>query len=77
MSVRRMPLLLRLTASSVAKLANRLGLYHIKSEQENLSFRYRCSREYAEIEAQLAEEQKPSMADIDAFVGAIMRSVIA
>ena len=36
-----------------APLANRLGLYHIKSELENLSFRYRCPREYAEIEAQL------------------------
>lgn len=34
-----------------APLANRLGLYHIKSELENLSFRYRCPREYAEIEA--------------------------
>ena len=54
-----------------APLANRLGLYHIKSELENLSFRYRCPREYAEIEAQLAEEKKQSMADIDAFVGAI------
>lgn len=34
-----------------APLANRLGLYHVKSELENLSFRYRCPREYAEVEA--------------------------
>ena len=40
-----------------APLANRLGLYHIKSELENLSFRYRCPREYAEIEA-LADGDK-------------------
>lgn len=38
-----------------APLANRLGLYHIKSELENLSFRYRCPREYAEIEALLEQ----------------------
>lgn len=27
-----------------APLANRLGLYHIKTELENLTFHYRCSR---------------------------------
>lgn len=41
-----------------APLANRLGLYHVKSELENLSFRYRCPQEYAEIEALLAEEKE-------------------
>ena len=40
-----------------APLANRLGLYHIKSELENLSFRYRCPREYAQIEALWVKEQ--------------------
>ena len=29
-----------------APLANRLGLYRVKVELENLSFRYRCPREY-------------------------------
>ena len=29
-----------------APLANRLGLYHVKTELENLSFHYRCPREY-------------------------------
>ena len=33
-----------------APLANRLGLYHVKSELENLSFKYRCPREYALLE---------------------------
>ena len=28
-----------------APLANRLGLYHVKTELENLSFQYRCPRE--------------------------------
>ena len=41
-----------------APLANRLGLYHIKSELENLSFRYRCPQEYAEIESLLAQEKE-------------------
>ncbi|MBE6318790.1 MAG: bifunctional (p)ppGpp synthetase/guanosine-3',5'-bis(diphosphate) 3'-pyrophosphohydrolase [Bacteroidales bacterium] len=41
-----------------APLANRLGLYHIKSELENLSFRYRCPQEYAEIEALLTQEKE-------------------
>lgn len=40
-----------------APLAHRLGLYHIKRELENLSFRYRCPREYDLIEGLLAEEQ--------------------
>ena len=51
-----------------APLANRLGLYHIKSELENLSFHYRCPREYAEIEAFLTNEQSENKANLDAFV---------
>ena len=40
-----------------APLANRLGLYHIKTELENLSFRYRCPREYAVVEQALNNER--------------------
>ncbi len=36
-----------------APLANRLGLYKIKTELENLSFRYEHPEEYEEIEAKL------------------------
>lgn len=54
-----------------APLANRLGMYHIKSELENLSFRYRCPREYADMERQMAEEQKAEKENIDAFISKI------
>ena len=36
-----------------ARLANRLGLYKIKTELENLSFKYEHPEEYAEIEEKL------------------------
>ncbi len=39
-----------------APLANRLGLYHVKTELENLSFKYRCPSEYSDIETQLQNE---------------------
>ena len=41
-----------------APLANRLGLYHVKSELETLSFRFRCPREYSEINALLENEKE-------------------
>ena len=55
-----------------APLANRLGLYHIKSELENLSFRYRCPREYAEIEALLNEEKESNKEKLEGFVGKLV-----
>ena len=54
-----------------APLVNRLGLYHIKSELENLSFRYRCPREYAEIEALLEKEKEENKENLNAFVETI------
>ena len=40
-----------------APLANRLGLYPIKIELENLSFRYRCPHEYEEIARMLQRDE--------------------
>ena len=54
-----------------APLANRLGLYHIKSELENLSFRYRCPREFAEIESLQNKEKEENKENINAFIKAI------
>lgn len=51
-----------------APLANRLGLYHVKTELENLSFRYRCPREYDDIVRETAEYQKAEKPNVDAFV---------
>ena len=51
-----------------APLANRLGLYNVKTELENLSFRYRCPREYGQIEKQLAELQLSEKPDVDVFI---------
>ena len=50
-----------------APLANRLGLYHIKTELENLSFRYRCPRDYADVERLLAEERTANRPRLERF----------
>ena len=50
-----------------APLANRLGLYHIKLELENLSFKYRCPREYTELEKLLSEERENNKGYIESF----------
>ena len=50
-----------------APLANRLGLYHVKTELENLSFRYRCPHDYFILESQLEEERKNNRAYLNAF----------
>ncbi len=54
-----------------APLAHRLGLYHIKRELENLSFRYRCPREYAQLESAIAEEQVSKTASLRTFMAKI------
>ncbi len=39
-----------------APLANRLGLYDVKTDLENLSFRYRCPFEFSDLSRSLADE---------------------
>lgn len=58
-----------------APLANRLGLYHVKTELENLSFQYRCPREYAFIEEQLSEERRRIENNIANFISKIDRTL--
>ena len=40
-----------------APLANRLGFYNVKTELENLSFRFRCPHEFAELEGLIRRDE--------------------
>ena len=51
-----------------APLANRLGLYHVKSELENLSFRYRCPRDYSILSQLLENDIEQKRPHIEAFL---------
>lgn len=60
-----------------APLANRLGLYHVKTELENLSFKYRCPRDYINIENQLKREMMNDRERLDLFCDKIDRMLTA
>ena len=50
-----------------APLANRLGLYNVKIELENLSFRYRCPHEYEYIAGLILKDKENQQERLDAF----------
>lgn len=54
-------------------LSNFLGIYSVKSELENLSFRYRYPLEYAQIDHSLAVEQESSRLTIDNFTNKVTK----
>lgn len=54
-----------------APLAGRLGLYRVKSELENLSFKFRCPREYEFLEQQLAQDKIRTRYEVQDFVAHI------
>ena len=54
-----------------APLANRLGLYNIKVELENLSLRYRCPHEYGELEAKIQRDKELREGRMTAFISKI------
>ena len=59
-----------------APLANRLGLYNVKIELENLSFRYRCPHEYELITGLIQKDKESRKERLDAFTAKI-REVLA
>lgn len=59
-----------------APLANRLGLYNVKTELENLSFRFRSPREYEELETQIKADAEFQHERLDRFCTQI-REVLA
>ena len=54
-----------------APLANRLGLYNIKVELENLSLRYRCPHEYGELEAKIQRDKELREGRMATFISEI------
>ncbi|WP_251620531.1 RelA/SpoT family protein [Odoribacter lunatus] len=51
-----------------APLANRLGLYRVKTELENLSLRFRTPLEYAELEGQIAAFEEENRETMEQFL---------
>jgi len=61
-----------------APLAGRLGLYHVKSDLENLSFRFRCPREYVMIDHQLEEDFQrtaPFVSEFTSKIGSMLKEL--
>ena len=58
-----------------APLANRLGLYNVKIELENLSFRYRCPHEYEYIEGLIQKDMANQKERLDAFTDRIRQEL--
>lgn len=56
-----------------APLANRLGLYYVKSELENLSFQYRSPKEFARIDKQLSMDAERTSPTVELFCEEAMR----
>lgn len=60
-----------------APLANRLGLYDIKSELENLSMKFRSPHEYERIEKKIISYMKLHQNDIEDFLSPIRETLEA
>jgi guanosine-3',5'-bis(diphosphate) 3'-pyrophosphohydrolase len=65
----------RETLEIFAPLANRLGIWSLKSELEDLSFRYTNPERYREIAGQIAEYQAPRERTMSQIVAHVRRSL--
>lgn len=60
-----------------APLANRLGLYNIKTELENLSFRFRCPDEFEEISSLIERHVEANKDNLETFRSQIAETLSA
>lgn len=58
-----------------APLANRLGLYEIKSELENLSLKFRSPQEYERIDKKISSYMRLHERDIEEFLNPIRKAL--
>lgn len=56
-----------------APLANRLGLYGIRRELENLSLQYRCPLEYKELQEAIEADKAENKAQLELFTGEMLQ----
>ncbi|MDE6135692.1 MAG: HD domain-containing protein, partial [Muribaculaceae bacterium] len=59
-----------------APLANRLGLYAVKTELENLSFRFRCPHEYEELVRLVSLDEQAQHDRLALFVERIRQTLL-
>lgn len=70
--------MLKITSETLyiyAPVAHRLGLYELKTELEDLSFKYSQPQTYAEIEQKLLASQDEAQAYIDRFIKRIKQAL--
>lgn len=60
-----------------APLANRLGLYNVKIELENLSFKFRCPHEYEEISELIERDKEAQKERLSVFTDEIKATLAA
>lgn len=60
-----------------APLANRLGLYNVKTELENLSMRFRCQHEYEEIDSLIKRDEEAQHTRLGVFCDEIRATLKA
>lgn len=56
-----------------APLATRLGLYKVKTELENLSFRFRCPHEYEELRKMISDDEAAQSVRLSRFADQIRK----